>query len=102
MARLFLAILLALVSTGPAAARDLFQGVVSVGGGLQYHSLLYSKAVGGFLDRYPAETMRDGDAFVSNDPYKVGNSHVPDMVVVASSTRMPARGPVRSSRASRK
>ena len=33
MARLFLAILLALVSTGPAAARDLFQGVVSVGGG---------------------------------------------------------------------
>ena len=68
---------------GTAGLTDASGRVIMVGGGLQYHSLLYSKAVAGFLDRYPAEAMRDGDAFVSNDPYKVGNSHVPDMVVAS-------------------
>ncbi len=68
---------------GTAGLTDAAGRVIMVGGGLQYHSLLYSKAVGSFLDRYPAETMRDGDAFVSNDPYKAGNSHVPDMVVAS-------------------
>lgn len=68
---------------GTAGLTDAAGRVIMVGGGLQYHSLLYSKAVASFLDRYPAETMRDGDAFVSNDPYKAGNSHVPDMVVAS-------------------
>lgn len=68
---------------GTAGLTDASGNVIMVGGGLQYHSLLYSKAVASFLDRYPAGTMRDGDAFVSNDPYKAGNSHVPDMVVAS-------------------
>ena len=29
-----------------------------------------------------AGEMRDGDSFISNDPYKAGNSHVPDIVVI--------------------
>ena len=68
---------------GTAGLTDGSGRVIMVGGGLQYHSLLYSQAVASVLERYPAEDMDDGDAFVSNDPYKAGNSHVPDMVVVA-------------------
>src|SRR5256886_13013782 len=26
--------------------------------------------------------MLDGDSFIPNDPYKAGNSHVPDVVVI--------------------
>ena len=66
---------------GTAGLTDGTGRVIMVGGGLQYHSLLYTQAVTGVLERYPAEKMRDGDSFVSNDPYKAGNSHVPDMVV---------------------
>jgi len=66
---------------GTAGLTDGTGQVIMVGGGLQYHSLLYSQAVAGILDYYPAQEMREGDSFISNDPYKVGNSHVPDMVV---------------------
>ena len=66
---------------GTAGLTDAGGRVVMVGGGLQYHSLLYSRAIGSILERYPAEAMRDGDGFVCNDPYKAGNSHVPDFVV---------------------
>ena len=47
-----------------------------VGGGLQYHSLCPR---GCQRERYPVAEMRDGDSFISNDPYKAGNSHVPDI-----------------------
>lgn len=66
---------------GTAGLADGTGRVVMVGGGLQYHSLLYSKSIGSIFERYPAETMRDGDIFICNDPYKAGNSHVPDIVV---------------------
>ena len=66
---------------GTAGLTDRDGRVIMVGGGLQYHSLLYSQAVAGVLERYPAADMSEGDSFVSNDPYKAGNSHVPDMVV---------------------
>ena len=66
---------------GTAGLTDGAGRVVMVGGGLQYHSLLYSRAIGSIFERYPAEDMRDGDSFVCNDPYKAGNSHVPDFVV---------------------
>ncbi len=66
---------------GTAGLTDADGRVIMTGGGLQYHSLLYSQAVGAVYERYPAHAMRDGDAFVSNDPYKAGNSHVPDTVV---------------------
>ena len=66
---------------GTAGLTDGAGRVIMVGGGLQYHSLLYSQAVAGILEYYPAQDMREGDSFISNDPFKVGNSHVPDMVV---------------------
>ncbi len=34
------------------------------------------------LARTPLERLRPGDSFISNDPYKAGSSHVPDMVAV--------------------
>lgn len=67
---------------GTAGLTDALGRVIVVGGGLQYHSLLYSRAVASVLERYPAATLRQGESFISNDPYKAGNSHVPDMVVV--------------------
>jgi N-methylhydantoinase B len=34
-----------------------------------------------FLEAYPAETMQDGDVFITNDPW-MGTGHLHDMVVV--------------------
>jgi N-methylhydantoinase B len=67
---------------GTAGLCDAQGRVIMVGGGLQYHSVLYSRAVDSVCARYPRNEIRDGDSFISNDPYKVGNSHVPDFVVV--------------------
>ena len=39
------------------------------------------RAVASVCARYPTAEMRDGDSFISNDPYKAGNSHAPDIVV---------------------
>ena len=66
---------------GTAGLCDANGRVIMVGGGLQYHSLLYSMAVNNVLGSYPAAEMRDGESFISNDPYKAGNSHVPDTVI---------------------
>jgi N-methylhydantoinase B/oxoprolinase/acetone carboxylase alpha subunit len=38
-------------------------------------------AVAAVLDAYPAATMRDGDAFILNDPY-AGGTHLPDIAVI--------------------
>ena len=67
---------------GTAGLCDANGRVIMVGGGLQYHSLLYTRAVESVRERYPVAEMRDGDSFISNDPYKAGNSHVPDVVVI--------------------
>src|SRR5262249_32546368 len=67
---------------GTAGLCDADGKVIMVGGGLQYHSLLYTRAVESVRERYPIAEMRDGDSFISNDPYKAGNSHVPDVVVI--------------------
>ena len=40
-------------------------------------------AVSAVLERTPAESIADGDAFLSNDPYSGGGSHLPDMVFVS-------------------
>lgn len=66
---------------GTAGLTDHLGRVIMVGGGIQYHSLLYTKSVESILAAYPAGSMRDGDSFICNDPYKAGNSHVPDIVV---------------------
>jgi len=67
---------------GTAGLCDADGRVIMVGGGLQYHSLLYTRAVESVVQRYPVADMRDGDSFISNDPFKAGNSHVPDIVVI--------------------
>lgn len=67
---------------GTAGLCDAEGRVIMVGGGLQYHSLLYTRAVESVVERYPVAEMRDGDSFISNDPFKAGNSHVPDIVVI--------------------
>ncbi|HEY7246179.1 MAG TPA: hydantoinase B/oxoprolinase family protein [Xanthobacteraceae bacterium] len=67
---------------GTAGLCDAKGRVIMVGGGLQYHSLLYTRAVESVMERYPVADMRDGDSFISNDPFKAGNSHVPDIVVI--------------------
>ena len=66
---------------GTAGLTDADGKVVMVGGGIQYHSMLYAKSVESLLAAYPGDAMKDGDSFVCNDPYQAGNSHVPDMVV---------------------
>lgn len=38
-------------------------------------------AVASMLARFPAETMREGDAYIMNDPY-LGGSHLPDIAVM--------------------
>ena len=66
---------------GTAGLTDAAGRVIMVGGGLQYHSILYTKAVESLLAAYPGDELREGDSYVCNDPYQAGNSHVPDMVV---------------------
>src|SRR4029079_2139141 len=38
-------------------------------------------AVAAVLQAYPAATMRDGDAFILNDPY-AGGTHLPDIAII--------------------
>ena len=67
---------------GTAGITDAEGRVVMVGGGIQFHSMLYSKSVESLLDTYPPEALASGASFICNDPYQAGNSHVPDMVVM--------------------
>jgi len=39
-------------------------------------------AVEAILARYPAEAMAPGDAFICNDPYLAGGSHLPDISII--------------------
>src|SRR5262249_45027617 len=52
------------------------------GGGIQYHFTVYQHAVQAVLQRYPAASLRPGESFIANDPYRCGNSHAPDIVAV--------------------
>jgi N-methylhydantoinase B len=52
------------------------------GSGGPLHLFSYYYTVRSVLDRYPLETMKDGDCFISNDPYLGGTLHVPDVVIV--------------------
>jgi N-methylhydantoinase B len=67
---------------GTAGLTDAAGRVVLVGGGIQYHFMQYRIAVEAVLKRYPAERLKPGDSFVTNDPYKAGSSHAPDMVAL--------------------
>ncbi len=39
-------------------------------------------AVQAVLGRYRPETMREGDAFICNDPYLAGGTHIPDVSII--------------------
>nr|WP_328765953.1 hydantoinase B/oxoprolinase family protein [Devosia aurantiaca] len=39
-------------------------------------------AVEAMLKRYPLETMQPGDAYIANDPYLAGGSHLPDISII--------------------
>lgn len=67
---------------GTAGLCDAAGRVIIIGGGLQYHSLGYERAVQSVLVRYPEATLRPDDSFIVNDPFWGGNPHVPDMVAV--------------------
>ncbi|HUZ74435.1 MAG TPA: hydantoinase B/oxoprolinase family protein [Stellaceae bacterium] len=67
---------------GTAGLADAEGRVVIVGGGIQYHFMQYQLAVQAVLARYPKATLKPGESFITNDPYKAGSSHVPDMVAI--------------------
>jgi N-methylhydantoinase B len=67
---------------GTAGLTDPAGRVVMISGGLQYHFTAYEQAVRAVLARYPAEGLKPGESFVTNDPYKGGSPHVPDFIAV--------------------
>lgn len=46
------------------------------------HVNTMAESVGHFLARFPASTMREGDAYITNDPW-LGTGHLNDFVLVA-------------------
>ncbi len=67
---------------GTAGLTDAEGRVVIISGGLQYHFTAYQQAVQAVLARYPAASLKLGDSFITNDPYKGGSPHAPDFVAV--------------------
>ncbi len=67
---------------GTAGITDARGRVVILSGGLQYHFTAYQQAVQAVLARYPAETLRSGESFITNDPYKGGSPHAPDFCAI--------------------
>ncbi len=49
--------------------------------GMTTHTIPYARLIEGILAAYPVEEIREGDAFVSNDPFRGGVSHTPDVAV---------------------
>ena len=47
-------------------------------------------AVETILTRYRLEDMAPGDAFICNDPYLAGGSHLPDVSIITLSSQRPA------------
>jgi N-methylhydantoinase B len=67
---------------GTAGLTDPAGRAVMISGGLQYHFTAYEQAVRAVLARYPAEGLKPGESFVTNDPYKGGSPHAPDFIAV--------------------
>jgi N-methylhydantoinase B len=49
---------------------------------LGLHMGAFPACIAGLLEEHPAATMRPGDAFVVNHPYRGGSPHAPDMAVM--------------------
>lgn len=63
----------------------LFDGagrLVAQGTQIPLHLGSLNGAMDAVLRQYPAHTIADGDAFISNDPYLAGGSHLPDINIV--------------------
>ena len=81
-------------STPAREAGDISAGVFDVRGrmvaqavtGTPGHVNTMAAAVPHFLAAYPLETMREGDVFVTNDPWK-GTGHLSDFTVVTPTFR---------------
>ena len=56
--------------------------LVAQGTQIPLHLGSLNGAMRAVLDQYPLASMHDGDAFVSNDPYLAGGSHLPDINVI--------------------
>ena len=76
-------------STSTREAGDLSAGVFDVAGrmmaqavtGTPGHVNSMARAVYHFIDKFPTQTMRPGDVFITNDPWK-GTGHLHDFTVV--------------------
>jgi N-methylhydantoinase B len=63
----------------------LFDGrgrLIAQGTQIPLHLGSLSGGVAAVLRAYPVEKMRDGDAFISNDPYLANGTHLPDITIV--------------------
>jgi len=49
--------------------------------GMTTHTVPYAKLVEGIFAAYPLEDIAEGDVFISNDPFRGGVSHTPDVAV---------------------
>jgi N-methylhydantoinase B len=76
-------------STSTREAGDLSAGVFDVAGrmlaqavtGTPGHINSMARAVYHFIDKFPTQTMRPGDVFITNDPWK-GTGHLHDFTMV--------------------
>lgn len=66
---------------GSAAFLDR-EGRVVIAAGMPVHLTAYYYSARGVLERHPWESMKPGDSFLINDPYKGGMQHVPDMAII--------------------
>lgn len=81
-------------STSAREAGDISAGVFDLEGqmlaqavtGTPGHINSMARAVVHFLDVFPAETMQEGDVYVTNDPWK-GTGHLHDFTVVSPAFR---------------
>lgn len=56
--------------------------LVAQGTQIPLHLGSLNGAMQAVLDQYPVAQIRPGDAFISNDPYLAGGSHLPDINIV--------------------
>ena len=61
---------------------DLNGETIAQGNSIPIHLGSLVPAVRAILDKYPHSTMRDGDAYILNNPYR-GGTHLPDVTIVA-------------------
>ncbi len=81
-------------STSTREAGDLSAGIFDASGnmlaqavtGTPGHVNAMARAVGHFLDKFPIDTMSEGDVFLTNDPWK-GTGHLHDFTFVTPAFR---------------